>query len=71
VLQTAGVLILSIGMLKGVFPRSVAYLGIVTGMLGVVSEALRPVMGIGCALYGVLIVVWFGVIGWRLYRLGR
>ncbi len=70
VLQTAGVLILSIVMLRGVFPRSVAYLGIATGALGVVSEALRPVMGMGYALYGVLIVVWFGVIGWRLYRLG-
>lgn len=69
VLQTLGVLIISIAMLKGIFPRAVAYLGMLTGTLGTVSEALRPVMGIGYALYGVLIVIWFGVIGWGLYRL--
>jgi hypothetical protein len=70
VLQTTGVLILSLVMLKGVFPRSLAYLGLVTGGVGVISELLRPVLGIGYVLYGVLIVIWFGVVGWRLYRLG-
>jgi sulfite exporter TauE/SafE len=56
-------------MLKGVFHKSVAYLGIITGILGVVSETLRPIMGISYAVYGILLIVWFLVIGWNLFWL--
>jgi len=55
----------------GVFPKSVAYLGVATGAIGIVSEALQPVLGIAYAIYGVLVMVWFLVIGWQLYRLAR
>ena len=47
VLTTVGLLIVSIAMLKGVFSRFVAYLGIATGVLGIVSEALRFVIEAG------------------------
>ncbi len=70
ILEPIGILILSLLMLKGVFHKSVAYFGIVTGVLGIVSEALRPILGVGYAIYGVLLIVWFLVIGWNLYRLG-
>lgn len=69
VLQTIGILVVSLVMLRGVFPRSVAYLGVATGALGVVSEALLPILGAAYAIYGVLVMVWFLVIGWQLYRL--
>ena len=70
ILEPVGILILSLLMLKGVFHKGVAYFGIVTGALGIVSEALRPILGISYAIYGVLLICWFLVIGWNLYRLG-
>jgi hypothetical protein len=57
-------------MLRGVFPRAVAYLGIATGILGIAGEALRPVIEGGYGVYGLLLLVWMGAVGWRLYRLG-
>ena len=71
VLTTIGMLIVSLVMLRGVFPRWVAYLGIATGVLGIASEALRPVIEGGYAVYGLLLLVWMGAVGWRLFRLGQ
>jgi hypothetical protein len=71
ILEPVGILIFALLMLKGVFHRGVAYLGIVTGTLGIVSEALRPVLGLGYIVYGLLLFVWFIAIGWELYRLGK
>jgi hypothetical protein len=70
ILTAIGILILSLVMLKGVFHKSVAYLGIVTGILGIVSEALRDIIGPGYIVYGLLLPSWFLAVGWRLYRLG-
>jgi hypothetical protein len=69
IMTPVGILILSLVMLKGVFPKSVAYLGIVTGVLGIVSEALRPILGPGYFVYGLLLPIWFIAIGWKLFRL--
>jgi hypothetical protein len=71
VLTTVGMLIVSLVMLRGVFPRWVAYVGIATGVLGIASEALRPVIEGGYAVYGLLLLVWMGAVGWRLFRLGQ
>jgi Domain of unknown function (DUF4386) len=70
ILTALGILILSLVMLKGVFQKGVAYLGIVTGTLGIVSEALRPMLGPGYAVYGLLLPLWFLAVGWKLYQLG-
>lgn len=69
ILTPVGILIVSLVMLKGVFPRGVAYLGIATGVLGIASEALRFVLPAGYAVYGLLLFVWFIAMGWELYRL--
>lgn len=69
ILQPVGILILSLVMLKGVFHKGVASLGIVTGLLGMVSETLRPILGVSYAVYGVLLILWFLLIGWNLFRL--
>ncbi len=70
VLTTVAMLIVSLVMLRSVFfPRWAAYLGIATGLLGIASEALRPVIEGGYAIYGVLLLVWMGAVGWRLYFL--
>lgn len=70
ILTAVGILILSLVMLKGVFHKNIAYLGIVTGILGIVSEALRPILGASYAVYGILLPTWFLAVGWKLYRLG-
>src|SRR5450755_3044083 len=62
-------ILLAIVMLKGVFHKSVAYLGIVTGIVGIICETFRPVMGYGYAVYLVL-YIWLIAVGWKLYRLG-
>jgi hypothetical protein len=47
VLQTLGILLISLLMLRGTFPQGVAWLGTATGAIGVISEVLRPVLGLG------------------------
>jgi len=72
VLEAAGVLIVSLVMLKGVvFRRGTVYLGIAAGAVGIVCEALKPVVGLGYIVYGLLLFVWLIAIGWELYGLAR
>lgn len=71
VLEATGILLVSLLMLKSVFSRVVVYLGIVTGAIGIVCEALRPLLGPGYIVYGLLLFVWLPILGWQLYRLGR
>lgn len=70
ILTALGILILSLAMLQGVFHKGVAYLGILTGTLGIVSETLRDVIGPAYLLYGLLLPLWFLAVGWTLYQLG-
>ena len=73
-----GVLIISLVMLKGIFPKGVAYFGIVTGALGIISAfgiivrpiAIPPPLGIGYTFYSFFLVIWFVAVGLKLYRLG-
>jgi hypothetical protein len=71
VLTTVGILLISLLMLKGVFPRWVAYLGVGTGALGIVSEVLRPILGIAYSVYGIVLLVWFVSVGWTLRALAH
>lgn len=68
VLQTLGVLLISLLMLKGVFPKGLAWLGVATGGIGIVSEALRPLLGWAYAVYGILILVWLIWVAWALWK---
>lgn len=69
VLQTLGVLLISLLMLRGTFSTRLAWLGVVTGGIGIVSEALRPVLGWIYAVYGVLLFAWLAWIAVALWRL--
>lgn len=71
ILTAAAILVLSLAMWRGVFGRTLAVVGAFTGALGLVSEALRPMIGAGYFLYGLLLPLWFGRVGWTLLRLGR
>jgi hypothetical protein len=71
VLTAAAILLLSALMRQAGWGRAIAVLGIVTGALGIVAEALRPMIGAAYAVYGLLLPVWFGLVGWQLLRLTR
>jgi len=70
VLQTLGVLLISLLMLRGMFSRSLARLGVATGVIGILSETLRPVLGWAYAIYGLLLFAWLIWIAFALWRLG-
>ena len=70
-LFAAGILILSLVMLKGAFPRWVAYLGIATFPACVAAMALWPLIGLNYFWWWVFFTVWFVAAGWKLVRLGR
>ena len=71
VLQTLGILLVAVLMVRGTFGRELAMLGVVTGAVGIVSEILRPVMGAAYAGYGVLLFVWLTWVAAALWRLAR
>jgi hypothetical protein len=66
-------LLISIAMRTGVFGKGAAYLGIVTGGLGIVGLVggiLVPALSMLTLLAAIGWAVWFFVVGFRLYRLG-
>lgn len=71
VLATVGILVISIPMLRSTLPRWIARLGILTGVLGILSELLRYVLPQFYWGYGILLWVWFVAVGIALVRLGR
>lgn len=70
-LSALGILLISLVMLRGVLPRTVAWLGLATGGLGVVSEALRYAAPLFYSGYGVLLWAWFIAVGVALIRLAK
>lgn len=69
ILTAAAILVLSLVMRHGILGRAVAVIGIVTGAVGLVCEALRPLIGSVYLLYGLLLPLWFLLVGVRLRRL--
>jgi hypothetical protein len=71
VLSAAGILLISLVMTKGVMPRAIGWLGVATGALGMLSEALRHAAPFFYWGYGILLWVWFIAVGIALILLGR
>jgi hypothetical protein len=69
-LFAAGILIISLVMLKGVFHKGVAYLGIATFAAALIGMALWPVVGVSYFWWWLFFAIWFIAVGWKLYRLG-
>jgi hypothetical protein len=67
-----GITVLSLVMLKGVFHKSIASMGIATFPLAVLGEALAPLLGIGDLVYlwWAFFMIWLIAVGWKLSRLG-
>src|SRR6266508_2244728 len=68
IVLSSGILMIGFVMLKGVFSRTTAYLGVLTGILGIVSMAGWSVTII---MNAILATVWLLFVGYRLYRLAR
>lgn len=67
-IPSTGILLTGIVMLKGVFSRTTAYLGLVTGILGIVSlSGFYPAI----MANALLATVWFFFVGWDLLGLAR
>jgi hypothetical protein len=69
-----GTLLVGLVMRKGIFNKATAYLGVVAGVLGIISvlgplfvSALDPTI----ILTSLLTTVWFLLVGLRLYKIGR
>jgi hypothetical protein len=68
-----GILLTGLVMLKGIFSKTTAYLGVVTGILGIISVVgplLISSLGTIVILTSILTTVWVLFAGYRLYRLG-
>jgi hypothetical protein len=68
-----GILMIGLVMLKGIFGKSTAYLGLVTGILGIVSVVgpfFVSTLSVVIIITSALTTVWVLSVGYRLYRLG-
>ena len=63
-----GFLIIGLVMLNGVFNRLTAYVGILTGILGIFAVAG---VGVAVILNAVFATIWLFLVGQKLYRVGR
>jgi hypothetical protein len=72
ILTAAAILLLSSIMRRtSFFGPVLGTIGIVAGAAGIVSEALRPVIGSAYIFYGLLLPTWFALVGWKLLHLDR
>lgn len=69
ILTAAAILVLSLLMRPAGWGTPVAALGIITGILGLAFETLRPMVGASYAVYGLLLPAWFAIVGWKLLHL--
>jgi hypothetical protein len=69
-----GILLVGLVMLKGIFGKGTAYLGVLTGIVGIVA-AVGPffvsALSVTIIIVSVLTTAWVLLVGFRLYRLGR
>jgi len=69
-----GILIIGLVMLKGAFSKVTAYLGVVTGVLGIISVAgpfFIAALGMTAILTSILTTVWVLFVGHKLLRLSQ
>jgi hypothetical protein len=71
VLQTVGILLLGLLMLRGAFPRPLGWFTVGTGAIGIVAEAFRIQLGWAYAVYGILFFVWLIWVAGALWRFGK
>jgi hypothetical protein len=65
------IMIFSLVMLKGVFHKSIAYLGMATCVAAFVALSLWPILNVNYFWWWSLFFIWFTAVGLKLYRLGK
>jgi hypothetical protein len=71
---SAGILLTGLVMLKGIFSKGTAYLGLATGVLGIVAVVgpfFISALSVTIIFTSVLTTVWALLVGYKLYRLGQ
>lgn len=73
VIPSLGTLFASLAMLKGVFGKPTAYLGLVVAVTGIVAFAdpFLGALGVVHIINALLATIWWLLVGWRLYKLGQ
>jgi hypothetical protein len=64
------ILVISLVMLKGIFDKKIAWLGILTSLAAFIALLLWPLLGIGYLWWWLFFMLWFIAVGWKLYKLG-
>lgn len=70
---SVGILLAGLVMLKGIFSKGTAYVGIATGILGVIAvfgPLLISALSATIILASLLTTIWVLMVGYRLYKLG-
>ncbi|MGH2537143.1 MAG: hypothetical protein ACRDHL_07095 [Candidatus Promineifilaceae bacterium] len=68
-----GIFIAGLVMLKGVFRKSTAYLGVAIGIFALIASVgpfVVSALDVAIIIVSTLTMVWFWLVGYRLYRLG-
>ncbi|MBN1537717.1 MAG: hypothetical protein JW908_13350 [Anaerolineales bacterium] len=65
------ILFFSLAMRKGVFHKSIAYIGITTCVAAFVALSLWPLLGVNYFWWWLFFFIWFTAVGWKLYQLGK
>ena len=71
---SVGILLVGLVMLRSIFSKTAAYMGLATGILGIVSVAgpfVVSALGVTIIIASILTTIWVMLVGYRLYRLGR
>ncbi|WP_143570860.1 hypothetical protein [Tessaracoccus sp. ZS01] len=71
ILTAGAILVLSVVMWQGQRGRALSVVGMAAGAIGVLSEALRPMIGSAYLVYGLLLPIWFAWVGVKLFRVAR
>ncbi|KGJ71782.1 hypothetical protein GY21_19845 [Cryobacterium roopkundense] len=71
VLSAVGIALASTAMIRSALPRLVGWLGVVAGVVGVVSEVSAYTLPALSSAYGLLLWAWFVSVGIALIRLAR
>ncbi len=66
---TVGILIFGLAMLKGVFNKPTAYLGVLIGITGIIGAIPIPALMVAFIVALILEAVWAFAVGFKLYRL--
>ncbi len=71
---SCGILLTGVVMLKGIFGKSTASVGVVTGILGIIAVVgpfFVSTLSVIIVITSALTTVWVLLVGYRLYRLGQ